>query len=110
MTIRNFQLSAQVPFQHKVRIPRRTDIRGEDESFSPVSNVGFECIHNLKWDGDFPNCVFRLRRLNLAAPNGLTDAKQFSDRVNVANTKPAQFTCPHPGFNGQPVEKPHSSR
>ncbi|MGC1606399.1 MAG: hypothetical protein WA748_12810, partial [Candidatus Acidiferrum sp.] len=98
MTVRNFQLPAQVSLQHKVRIPRRTVFRGEDEAFSPVSNVGFECIHNLKWDGDIANCVLRLRRLNLAAPNGLTNAKQSSVWVNVTNAKPTQFACPHPGF------------
>jgi hypothetical protein len=96
MAVRNFQLPAQVPLQHKVSIPRRTVLRGEDESISPVSNVGSEFIHNLKWDGDFPNSVLRLRRLNLAAPHGLTDAKQFSVWVNVTNAKSTQFREPGP--------------
>lgn len=97
-----------MPFQNKVRIPRSAVLRGENESVSPVSNVGFERIHILKRDGHITNCVRRLRRLNLAAPNGFTDAKQSSVWVNVTNAEPAQFSrrgCPRLEFvaDGNPM-------
>jgi hypothetical protein len=74
MTVRNFQSPAEVPFQQKIRVPRRSVLCGEDEAFGAVPDVEAERIHNLKRNWNFPNCVLRLRALNLAAPYGPLNA------------------------------------
>ena len=81
-----------MPFQHKRRIPQSAVLRGELESLNPVSDVDSKFIHALKRDGDFANRVLRLRRLNLAALNGLTNAMHSPVLADVTNSKSAQFS------------------
>src|ERR1700747_456289 len=99
MTVHNFQLLAKVPFQQKVRVPRRTILRGEDEAHFPAANLDTKRVHDLNRNRNLSECVLRFRLLDLAAPHSLTDANEFPKRVNVTDTQPAKFTRTHSSFN-----------
>ena len=89
VTVHHFQLSAKVPLQQEVSVPRCSVFRGKDKAFRPAADVNTQRVHDLRRYRNFSNCVLCLRSLNLAAPYGLTNANEFLERVHIYTRKTA---------------------